>query len=116
MKYNKVTMGRRIAQRRRSKKIKQNELAEKLGISNNHLSAIENGKENPSLETHMKICESLQVTPDYLLLGTMHSNSVTENIKEGLQICTPEDQALLGSIVELLIQRNSASWNEENFI
>lgn len=37
-------MGRRISQRRKELHIKQSTLAEQLGISNNHLSSIENGR------------------------------------------------------------------------
>lgn len=116
MKYDKFVTGQRIARRRKSRKLKQTELAEKLGISNNHLSAIENGKENPSLEMLMKICETLEITPDYLLLGTMHSNNIPTNITEGLRLCSPEDLILLSGIVELMIERNEISWNNKNYI
>lgn len=36
-------MGNRIKLRRKELRIKQSELAEKLDISNNHISSIENG-------------------------------------------------------------------------
>ena len=63
------TIGKRIKLRRKELNIKQNELAEKLNISNNHLSSVENGREKPSLELLLNICELLNVTPDYLLGG-----------------------------------------------
>lgn len=44
------SIGKRIKLRRKELNIKQNELAEKLNISNNHLSSVENGREKPSLE------------------------------------------------------------------
>lgn len=52
---------------------KQNMLAERLDLSNNYLSSIERGKEKPSLEVIVNICNALQVTPDYLLMGNMYS-------------------------------------------
>ena len=73
-------MGKRIKLRRNELKIKQAELAETLGISNNHMSSIETGKERPSMEVFINICEELKVTPDYLLLGTMHANDIPQNI------------------------------------
>lgn len=42
MNYDCRTMGERISHRRQTLHIKQNILAEKLNISNNHLSSIEN--------------------------------------------------------------------------
>ena len=52
-------MGNRIKLRRKELRIKQSELAEKLDISNNHISSIENGREKPSLDILLKICEEL---------------------------------------------------------
>ena len=43
-----VEMGKRIRARRLSLKMKQMELAEKVDISNNHISSIERGIERPS--------------------------------------------------------------------
>ena len=62
------SIGKRIKLRRKELNIKQNELAEKLNISNNHLSSVENGREKPSLELLLNICELLNVTPDLSLI------------------------------------------------
>lgn len=108
-------LGKRIAARRKARKIKQNILADKLQISNNHLSAIENGKENPSLETLLNLCEELQVTPDYLLFGKMYSNNVPKYIAENLRLCRQEDIELVKEMVEILVERNQEDWNKENY-
>ena len=62
--------------RRKELHIKQAELAETLEISNNHMSSIENGRQKPSLDTFIRLCDCLNVTPDYLLLGSMHALSL----------------------------------------
>ena len=115
MDQQKVDIGRRIKRRRQDLKIKQNALAERLDISNNHLSAIENGKENPSIEILIKICHSLKVTPDYLLLGAMHSNNVPMNILDSLRLCREEDIELFQIMVETLVARNERAWNEPHY-
>lgn len=56
-------MGLRIKARRKELKIKQAELAEVLDISNNHMSSIESGKQKPSLDTFINICNHLNTTP-----------------------------------------------------
>lgn len=109
-------LGMRIAKRRKNKGIKQNVLAERIGISNNYLSGIECGNEHPSLEIIIKICNELEVTPDYLLLGSMHSNQVSQNILDGLRLCTQEDIALISAIVSYLIERQGEKWKRDNFI
>ena len=116
MDFDYSIMGARIANRRKQLDIKQNALAEQIGISNNYLSGIERGKENPSLEVIVRLCNALQVTPDYLLLGSMHSNNIPQNISEGLRLCSKEDIELLSDFLQLLIRRSSKRWNNENFV
>ena len=80
--YKKI--GVRIAQRR---KRGQNE-TEYFSRKNKPLRTIttltniENGYSVPSIETFAKICNVLNITPDYLLLGTLKSNNISQNIVE----------------------------------
>lgn len=94
---------------------KQNMLAERLDLSNNYLSSIERGKEKPSLEVIVNICNALQVTPDYLLMGNMYSNNVPQNIADELRLCTKEDLSLLSVLIDHLVERQSQKWNNDNF-
>ncbi len=63
-------IGIRIMQQRKSLGLSQEKLAEKLGISKNHLSNIERGVYLPTVKCVFKICESMGNTPDYYLIGT----------------------------------------------
>lgn len=107
-------MGNRIKSRRKELRIKQSELAESLDISNNHISSIENGREKPSLDMFLKICDELKVTPDYLLLGNVHAKNVPQNITEALLLCSDEDIELASQFIELLVHRNKNTWNNKN--
>lgn len=108
-------LGKRIALRRHSMGIKQNVLAEKIGISNNYLSSIERGTGKPKLEILVSICNILSVTPDYLLMGNMHSSNVPNNIVDGLELCTDADLALLSVMIRYMIERQGKNWNHDNF-
>lgn len=57
----KQLIGKRIQDLRKSKKMSQEQVAEKMGISPKYLSSIERGKENPTLDTFIKLAESLNV-------------------------------------------------------
>ena len=94
-------MGRRIKLRRKELKIKQSEMAEALNVSNNHISSIETGKQKPSLDIFISICEYLNVTPDYLLLGALHSYNVPLDILDKLRLCSQEDIELTKNFVEI---------------
>lgn len=99
-------MGRRIKLRRKELGITQEKLAESLGISPNHLSGIETGVQNPSIGFFVDLCEILKVTPDYLLLGSMHANSVSADITDNLRLCQPQVLEILQKLTEFLVERN----------
>lgn len=115
MELNYTGLGQRIAQRRIQMGLKQNVLAESIGISNNYLSSIERGKEKPSLEIIVNICNALQVTPDYLLMGNMYSNNIPQNVTDGLRLCSEEDLSHLSVIMQHMVERRGAKWNNDNF-
>jgi transcriptional regulator with XRE-family HTH domain len=99
-------MGSRIKMRQKELHIKQAELAETLEISNNHMSSIENGRQKPSLDTFIRLCDCLNVTPDYLLLGSMHAYNLPQDILDKLRLCSQEDIILARDFIELLVKRN----------
>lgn len=80
------------------------------------MSSIERGTENPSIELLLRICEVLQVTPDYVLLGSIHSNNVSKNITESLRLCSEEDKILTQEFVELLVKRNTENYNKKEYV
>lgn len=104
MEINRKEFGKRIATRRKSLGMNQDVLADKLNISNNHLSSIECGHAVPSIDLFCKICEALNVTPDYLLLGDMRSNNVPQDIMDLLRLCTDEQISFVLKIVQLMLE------------
>jgi len=60
----KEMIGSRIQEIRNKKGLTQDQLSEKVGISSKYLSSIERGKENPTLNTILKLTRSLDVKPD----------------------------------------------------
>lgn len=115
MELNYVGMGKRIANRRMQIGLKQIALSEMLGITNTYLSGIERGKEKPTLETFVKICNALHTTPDYFLMGNMYSNKVPQNIVDGLRLCSEDDLNLVATIIQYLVDRQGQKWNNDNF-
>jgi transcriptional regulator with XRE-family HTH domain len=64
------SVGDRIREIRETKKLTQDQLGEKAGISKGFLSEIENGKRNVSSEYLLRIANALCASVDYLLRGT----------------------------------------------
>ncbi|MGO5071723.1 helix-turn-helix domain-containing protein [Roseburia faecis] len=105
MHINLNAMGTRMKRRRKELKMSQAELAEKVNVSNNHISSIETGKQIPSLTTFVKICEQLDTTPDFLLLGSLHTDNLPKNIYDSLTLCNKKDLPLIQDIVENFVSK-----------
>ena len=64
-------MGERIQIAREERTMTQRELAEAIGCTPQHISAIERGAKTPTLETFVAIAVALQVPADVLLQDVM---------------------------------------------
>ena len=102
-------LGARIAALRRERRWTQAYLAERSDLSNNYLSNIENSHSIPSLETLMKICMALDVTPDQLLLGTMSSEKdyLDRELAALFSQCSPQDKRRALHFMEIFVESHS---------
>lgn len=98
--------GERVAARRIQEDMQQKELAVAVGISNNHMSGIENGSAAFSFNVFLRLCLVLKVSPDYLLEGATDSNNVPQSIADNLKLCCEADIKLAADFVNLLRARN----------
>lgn len=101
-------LGSRIMQRRKQLHIKQSELAEMLGVSDNQISNIENGKSFPKLNNFILICNILNCNADYLLSGIL-KNSVDENLVDMIACLSDEEQKVLWKLIDCYIHRDENS-------
>ena len=99
-------LGNRVSKLRKQKGLTQWALAEKADLSNNYLSNIENCHSIPSLETLVKLCSALEVTPDELLLGVSKNEEqyLSAEIFEKINACTAQEKNLIYGFIDLLLQ------------
>jgi transcriptional regulator with XRE-family HTH domain len=62
-----MSIGEEIKKNRNAKGFTQDELAEKIGISRNYISDLENNRYAPSVKTLSKIAVALQMDLNFLL-------------------------------------------------
>lgn len=72
---NQLTIGKFIAQKRKEKNLTQQQLAEKLGISNKTISKWECGKCMPDYSIIKSLCQELDITVSELMNGEVKSDS-----------------------------------------
>lgn len=109
MRVDYVLLGKRIANRRKALGLKQVEVNEKAELSDKYLSNIETARSIPSIDVLMRICSVLDVSPDYLLNGTL----LTENTELSSQIV---DNIKSLSDKKLLLLENFIRWLIDNDI
>jgi len=76
-----MTLQEKIKKLRKQHKLSQAELAEKIGSHTGHISRLENGRYQPSIELLKKMAQALEVTTDYLL-DESDDNLTTVNIQD----------------------------------
>ena len=98
-------LGKNIAKCRKSNSLTQERLAELTGLSNNHISNIENDYSIPSIETLMKLCAALNTTPNFLLLGTVKNDgeAVKDIVIQKLPLCNDKQMSLLNSFLDWVV-------------
>lgn len=97
-------IGNNIKKYRKGKGFTQAQLAEMIDISTIHMSHMETGSVSMSLECLMKICDSLDITPDDLLLGEykLNSKSATKQLSSIMENLTADERKLIIDFAELL--------------
>lgn len=101
MTYDKIAVGERIRAQRKALGLTVDQLAERIGRIPKFCADIERGQAGMSIDTMLKLCSSLKVTPDYLLLGqtAIKQNSEIDLILSALNQCADRQR---GDAVDLL--------------
>jgi transcriptional regulator with XRE-family HTH domain len=96
-----MTLGRRIKERRRALGLTQQELAQALGVTPQHISVIEQDKRTPSLSSLARMAEQLGVTVDFLVAGKEGTvTSVITAIKADERLNLKTKRALIALVEE----------------
>ena len=97
---SKETIGRRIANARKTSQMTQAELSEKIDISEKYLSRIECGKQLPNIVIVAQICEVLNISADELLA---QSNVYSKGVQNEVGNLSKYDQDQIIEIIKIII-------------
>ncbi len=102
-----VRVGGNIQRLREEHHYTQEELSEKIGVTPNHLSAIERGVSGISLELLEKLCEVLSVTADHILFGRTAAETNGEELLKLLQTISDGQERIvkLGENIQAITDR-----------
>lgn len=99
-------VGKKIKEYREAAGLKQEELAEIVDLSPNHLSAIERDVKTPKLETFIRIVNALNVTADEILVDVIDNGIKTRytQIEERLSALPLKEQKKIMRILDTMIE------------
>lgn len=100
------SMGQKIKRARERKVYTQEELAERVNLSVQHISVIERGIKAPRLETFLNIANELDVDADYLLADLLNvSEQLTSNeLYDMMAEVSKKEKRRILEVVKVLIE------------
>ena len=103
-----ATIGKNVRKYRLMKKLRQEDLAEKAGLTTNYIAMVERGEKIPSLETFIKILNALGVSADMVLSEVLDTGYTVKNsmLNEKLEKLTPEDRDRIYEVLDTLIKQS----------
>ena len=96
-----LAIGNKLFDFRKKRGLTQAEVAEKAGISDRTYADIERGTVNMRVETLLKICDVLSITPDDVL--TQQNEISTEELHKKLDTLSPNEKRSALQILEVFI-------------
>lgn len=100
------SIGENIRAYRKAKKMTQETLAERAGLSVNYIGSIERGEKLPSLETFITIVNQIGVTADCILQDVILANYELKMsmFNEKLTGLSAEQRATVDDVVDVLVR------------
>lgn len=103
MKIDYKKVGKRISKRRKELGLKQYEVCEMIDVNYKYLSNLETGRSAPSLELIMNLCDVLQTTPNYFLIGTSFDSHYDKDITSKITSLSDEHKYVVSEMIRLLL-------------
>ena len=103
------SIGKNIRKYRLMKKLRQEDLAEKAGLSINYVGAIERGEKVPSLETLLVIINALGVSADMILADVIETGYLVKDslLAEKLDKLSAEDRAKIYDVIDTMLKHST---------
>ncbi|MBQ6349200.1 MAG: helix-turn-helix transcriptional regulator [Clostridia bacterium] len=102
--YDLNTIGNRLYALRKHMGMTQAELAEAAGLSDRTYADIERGQVNMRLETILRICSALYITPDTILTEETATEEARQHLLlQRLNACSPKDRSTALRLLEVFL-------------
>ena len=103
--YDMRQIGNKILALRKTTGLTQAELAEKAGLADRTYADIERGNVNMRIETFLKICDALGVTPDTILTEENTALQIKgEDVAKRISACSEKEKQTALAIIDVYLK------------
>ena len=102
------SIGRNIRKYRVEKKMRQEDLAERTGLSANYIGMLERGEKLPALDTFISILNALGITADAVLCDVLENGYTVKNslLNDKLQSLPETERNKIYEVIDTLIKHS----------
>ena len=100
---NKDNLGKLLQQARESRHVLQSEMVDDTGLTKNHISAVERGVSQPSVNMLLGYCKKLDMTPNEILGFETHP--IDSTLQSVLSSFSPEEQKQLADLIQFIKEK-----------
>ena len=100
-----LNMGKRISSRRKELRMTQDALAERIGVSLQTISCVELGKKAIRPYNLIKLCDVLDISADYILLGKKGCLEMSD-IEKQLSTLSDDQFSTVAKLISYLSEDN----------
>jgi transcriptional regulator with XRE-family HTH domain len=97
-------IGNKLLAIRKKTVLTQAEVSEAAGLSDRTYADIERVSVNMRIDTILKICEALHITPDEILTETSSTEYKQNELFEKLSLCSPKERETELNLLEVYLQ------------
>lgn len=100
------SIGKNIRKYRLEKKLRQEDLAERAGLSTNYIGMVERGEKIPALETFVTILNVLDVSADVILADVLVTGYTVKDslLAEKMAKLSKDERERIYAVIDTLIQ------------
>ena len=100
------SIGKNIRKYRQQKKLRQEDLAERTGLSTTYIGMVERGEKIPSLETFISILNTLEASSDIILADVLVTGYKVKDslLAEKLASLSKHERERVYAVIDTLVQ------------
>ena len=115
MKLQRGQLGGSIKKARNNKNLTQEELAELVGVTTEHIQQVESERRNPSSDLLLTIADTLDMSLDALLANNDdYAQELKKKINLGLNHCSTRDMEIAYTTIEAMREQEDETEDEDD--